>query len=421
MAETPPPGDDVALALAGVKAGVQILWDRLVPTCAVAAGPNGDRVRRSTLSFDSSLAFIASTTLWQTRASVRVNAGILWAMIEVARTVASASSNEELTDIHASAQDVIDDAGARIAAEIQWLTSVAGHPIPLTLPSLGPNGEQFAVGLATGALSFVLAHELGHVALEQPRQRDGAGAHEREYAADSWASRLLRSLPTPPPLAEGEAPTLENVLLDPDTTIPAAAVFLLFEGLRLRAKVSRDAFVAGTAINEGLTLLDFTDTASHPSPYRRLERLRANTRMSNQDGSELAGIDALLQGFERLLPAIERNMPEHLITEADLAELPSGLAIEDGATWDEVYRTGIVRRLDAVAAHGEPGEDDVAWFLEAVQCLPRTALDTLAAAVGGRPILGATTSPAELARALESLPSRIPNPLVRQAILRYAA
>lgn len=59
----------------------------------------------------------------------------------------------------------------RTAFILRWLTSVAGHPVPLTPTSLGPDGEVFADGLVIGAVAFVLADELGHVALGRPLRR----------------------------------------------------------------------------------------------------------------------------------------------------------------------------------------------------------------------------------------------------------
>lgn len=62
------------------------------------AGTNAERLRASTLSFDWSLAFAASTSQWRRGARVSVHAGILIAMIDVARTFASVASNPGLAD-----------------------------------------------------------------------------------------------------------------------------------------------------------------------------------------------------------------------------------------------------------------------------------------------------------------------------------
>ena len=407
-------------AVAAAESGIGTVWERLVPTCAAMAGPNAERVRGSTLSFDWSLAFAASTTQWRRRASVSVHAGILSAMIETARIVTSVSSNAGLADPAIPPADAVESAGMRTAFILQWLTSVAGHPVPLTPTSLGPDGEVFANGLAIGAVAFVLAHELGHVALGRPTSPGPMAALELERIADLWAVSLLRSLPAPPPLKADETANLENVEISSDLTIPAAAVFFSFEGLRLRAVASQAAFLTDACVPNGLSTVDVTDTPTHPSPYRRLGWLRGEAVTADPDGTEVAGIDAVAAGFDALLPAIERNMPEHLLDDSErsaFAALTGNPPLPADCTWDDVYRTRITGRLQDAARRGEFTDDDIAWLQGAVEALPRTTLDVLADAVAGRMPHGIAPDTAEVARLAATLPARIANPLVRRAIL----
>lgn len=407
-------------AAAAAESGIRTVWARLVPACAEMAGANPERVRGSTLSFDWSLAFAASTTQWRRGASVSVHAGILSAMIEVARIVASVSSNAGLADPAVTPADAVESAGMRSAFVLQWLTSVARHPVPLKPTSLGTDGEMFAGGLAIGAVAFVLAHELGHVALESLTSPASTAALELEPAADLWAVRLLRSLPAPPPLRTGETASLANVEISPDLTIPAAAVFLSFEGLRLRAVASHAAFLTGAVVPDSLTVVDITDTPTHPSPYRRLGWLRGDAVAADPDGTEMAGFDAVIAGFDALLPAIERNMPEHVLDDTErsaVAALPGSPPLAADYTWDDFYRTKVTGRLQDAARRGELTDDDITWLQGAVEAMPRTTLDVLADAVAGRMPDSTAPDAAEVARLAATLPARFANPLVRRAIL----
>ncbi len=410
----------LATVAAAAESGIRAVWNRLVPAAAAMASANVERVRGSTLSFDSSLAFAASTTHWRRGASVSVHAGILSAMTEVARIVASASSNAGFADPTVTPVDAVESAGGRTAYVLQWLTSVARHVVPLTPSRLGPDGEVFADGLAIGAVAFVLAHELGHVSLGSPTSPASTAALEFERAADLWAVRLLRSLPASPPLQTGETVSLENVEISPDLTIPAAVVFLSFEGLRLRAVASQAAFLTGAGVPQGLTVVDITDTPTHPSPYRRIGWLRDDALAADPDGTEVAGIDAVTAGFDALLPAIERHMPEHVLDDAErsvLVGLSESPALTAGFTWDDVYRTMVTGHLRDAARRGELTQDDIAWLQRAVESMPRTTLDVLADAVAGRMLPSTAPEAAEVARLAATLVDRFANPLVRRAIL----
>lgn len=406
-------------AAAAAESGIRTVWARLVPACAEMAGANPERVRGSTLSFDWSLAFAASTTQWRRGASVSVHAGILSAMIEVARIVASVSSNAGLADPAVTPADAVESAGIRTAFILQWLTNGDRHTVPLKPTSLGPDGEVFAGGLAIGAVAFVLAHELGHVTLDWPTPAS-TDAREVERIADLWAVKLLRSLPAPPPLRTGETVSLENVEISPDLTIPAAAVFLSFEGLRLRAVASHAAFLTGAVVPDSLTVVDITDTPTHPSPYRRLGWLRGDAVAADPDGTEVAGFDAVIARFDALLPAIERNMPEHVLDDTErsaVAALPGSPPLAADYTWDDFYRTKVTGRLQDAARRGELTDDDITWLQGAVEAMPRTTLDVLADAVAGRMPDSTAPDAAEVARLAATLPARFANPLVRRAIL----
>ena len=199
---------------------------------------------------------------------------------------------------------------------------------------------------------------------------------------------------------------------------PGGRRVLLFEGLRIIGESSRDAFEAGIAVPEGLTLLDVTDRPTHPSPYRRLARLRDDAVAADPDGSEATSIAALWDGFNRLLPAIERNMPEHRLTDGERAAYPPGV-IPEGATIHGMCLAAVAERLDAIVARGEPTAEDAVWFLDAIERVPRTVLDALVDGLRGKPVPGVTANPGALARALGPLADMIGEPHVRTVLVLH--
>ncbi len=421
MPNTPMPPTAVAApddSVAQTEAELAILWGRLLRVAASASGDQAERVRRSVLHFDPSLAFAASTKLSAIAGTTSVRAGILGAMLEIGRVVASTSSNPDHADASVPTKVAVDDAGARIAFVLQWLTSDGGHAVPLVPPRLGPGGETFATGLAVGAIAFVLAHELGHVVMSG--NAGAAGSYEREREADRWAARLLRSVPVPA-LTADEVPSLANVPIDPDLTIPSAVMFLWFEGLHRRADASLAAFESGAAVPADLTVFDVTETESHPSPYRRIEWLRDDAATADLDGSEVAGIDAIRSGFDALLSVIADQMPEHRLTAEERDHVLQGdppTPVPSGTTWHDVYRAEVTGLLIAATRRGELTADDIAQLLEMIERLPRTVLGALGDAVAGTLLPPEEHEAAGLTSLAANLQDRFTNPLVQRAITR---
>lgn len=403
---------------AGTELAVRILWDRLLPSAANAAGDRAERVQRSTMRFDSSTAFAAYTSHGPDACTVSVHLGILLAMIETGRIVASVSSNPELADPTQSPQEAVDEAGRRIASTLGWLTSVARRPIPTSGHRLGSSGDTFATGLLMGAIAFVLAHELGHVASGPPKETGTKAAHAREYAADLWAARLLRTRPLPPASRDAIHP-LATVALDPDLTLPAAALFLSFEGLRQRAEGVAEAYSEGEAPADEATLFTVTANETHPSPYVRIAHLRVDALVADPDGSEVEGIDAIIRGFDELLSAIERNMPEHALDKSELLGAgidPSSIAPDQVVTWDTLYRANIVGLLRGAARRGALLDAEVAALEDMVNRLPRTTIDTLADAVAGNLLDRTDPDAAAVAVVARTLPARFVDARIGDAL-----
>lgn len=407
------PDDAVASSLGGVL--VRDLWDRLV--AAAPSGRGDDRIANAKLRFSPTLGFAAITTQWKSRYTVRVHLGIVEALAEVANTVVGLDPDFRTRD---EGEQAIRQAGVRIAHVLGWLTSVARHVVTTPEHDLTAQGATVARGITIGGASFVLAHELAHVAAGDGRAVSRMQAHRQETAADDWALNLLRRVQTSRHPDAG-AVTVRTVKLSTDTTLPAAAMFLSFEGLRQR--IIKFVAAADNFVPDGATLETLTETATHPSPYTRLMRLLDQARLDDPDGSEALGVQFMIDIFDALLPEVRRNLPEHVLDTATLREMwrdagASPAKVEDGAsmTWGELYRTQLIGVLREAGRRGHLDDDELAFIMRAVTEMPRPSIDTLAAAFGGN-LLRQDDPDRESVHALaRTLPDRLSHPFIRRAI-----
>jgi hypothetical protein len=395
---------------------VHQLWERL-RAAAIAGEPSGwQRVASARLEFSSTLAFAAATSDADGQAVVTVHLGIVEAVIDCARTITPLTDDPRFHGGRPP-DEALREAGLRIAHVLGWLTSVARHPVPTPEHKLSEDAETFARGLSIGAITFVLAHELGHVMSGPVRVRGREQRHARELSADLWAAGMLRRIPNPP---RGRSTGLDSVELSPDTTIPGAGFFLSFEGLRQRATAEASA---GPGRGPDNTVFEITTTTTHPSPYLRIASLLRDARNVDADGTEAAGIQMSLDGFDALLPYVASNLPSHVLTTTRLRELwreqgRDPKEIRDGAwmTWGDLYRSQIEGLLRDRASKGSLSDTDVDLLEELVSQMPKTGIDTLAAAVAGRLLPPSDPDAAAVHAVARGLPARVENPWLRQAI-----
>lgn len=355
-------------------------WEALVTVAFDTYPEAAERLRSTRLRFNAELAFAARATKGQQAYSVRVSLGIVEALAECARIIAGVVNDPTVAGAR-SQDNPVEEAGLRLAHVLGWLTSKARSPIGTPGHDLGPRGETWATGITVGAVVFVLAHELGHVIDETTQVPiDSEEAQRNELAADAVGVNLLRGMATSELLTHAPMPL--------HLTLPAAAMFLSFEGLRQRA-VAAQHYAAGA--NSPATLEEATTGIQHPSPYLRLKLLRSLAELLQDDGISAQGVQAFLDGFDALLPAVQRNMPEW---ELDTEELqvwmatsgldPAMVPLGARMSFREAYTGMVLHILQDAAARGRIEDHELAGLSQLAARMPRPVIDLLCDALTGQ-------------------------------------
>lgn len=409
-------------------AWLQPYWSALVTVAADTYPEAAERVRSTTLRFNAELAFAARATGGQHPYAIRVSLGIVEALLECARIIAGATNDPTLAGAPGQ-QTPVEEAALRLAHVLGWLTSKAQSPIGTPDHDLGPRGESWATGMTVGAVLFVLAHELGHV-IDRTTQvpTDSEEAQCNELAADAVGLNLLRRL-----AASG---LLTHTPMPLHLTVPAAAMFLSFEGLRQRTVAAQHH--AADAIRPA-SLEEATTGIQHPSPYLRLKLLRSVGVLIEDDGTSARGVQALLDGFDALLPAVQRNLPEW---ELDSEELRAWMAasghdparVPEGArmTFGEAYTGMVLHILQDAAARGRIEDHEVAELSKLAARMPRPVIDLLCDTLTGQLAADHHLHPGvqaiahDIAHRIEPLPLRLaltgdPTRLIHQNLLLSSA
>lgn len=373
------PDEAVSEGLRG--AWVHALWNHLLMILEINDAESMARIRGAKLRFQPFLKFQAKTAQWKGNYTVRVDLGVVEAISESARILTSLSSDDSF---HSPPEGLnpLEVAGVRLAHTLGFLTSAAGQVVPTPSHGLTPKGENFALGMTAAATLFVLAHEAAHILADD----DGPDAHpaeatERERRADEVAVLILRMV------AEAASHDWSDIVpakVNPfplHLTIPAAAMFLEFEGLHRRAV----AAAAYRLTDEPMPMDVFaaTTAASHPSPYERLARLEKLIDLASLGDDAREGVVAIRAAFEPLPRYVERNMPEWAL-DADELEAwahanDSPVIFGEGAsiTFEQVYSMAVIDCLRSCIKAGAVGSDDVDAVRELTMRMPRTVINTI--------------------------------------------
>jgi hypothetical protein len=379
---------DYAASEALRREWVRQLWGQLRDTVMASERDKGarQRVAASKLRYSLAETFAAATIEIKGQHTVIVNLGIVASIVEFTKIYVAALDDPTYSGLlpQASAGEI---AGLRFANVLGWLSSVARHPIATPEVDLPPEGDQAVVGFAGAAVLFVLAHELAHIVVGDV----GGSGHERELKADNKALDILRSAAKRGVVnlrpSEGLPPLPFGLMTD--LTVPSAALFLSFEGLRQRA--IRSSLHLRNAAPVPSDLIEATQARSHPSPYSRLTELRKAASRDDPDGSEVASIDTITQGFDAILPAIVRNMPEWVVDEAEakqwmieLGEDPDQVTKGFKATYDAIYFSRVVSILREASRRGSVERADLNELSDLARRMPRTVINALALGRVGR-------------------------------------
>jgi len=374
---------DIAERQGGVRAAwVHKLWNALVDTIDATDRSAIARVRSATVRYEPRPSMAAST-FWGSRYLVSVNLGMVEALVECSRAVVGEVYDPDVRG-QVAARDAFEEVGIRISHVLGWLSSVAQYPVATPSHNLPPSGETHARALATGAMLFVLAHELGHVIAD-----DGRGGladpHSREYLADLKAFEILRKFASLGPPATDAATELAGIEMSMDLMAIGGAVYLSFEGLLRLVSATAEGNVR---IPWPSDVVASTATPSHPSPFARLERLRGAAMKSDPDGSEVDGLNAVIEGFVSLRPVVERNMPEWVLTEDDAAEWlrvwnvgPGQTELLVGRTIHEIYSTDVLELLRVAGSRGTITSSELGYLSRSAGYNPRSVINTLAYAL----------------------------------------
>jgi Zn-dependent protease with chaperone function len=397
---------------------VRQLWSRLQDVVLTNEHDQAskDRLRNSKVMYSLTTSFAATRVTSGARSVVIINLGIVEAIIECAKIYVAAIVDPAVHGFSVPPDEAIALAGLRFAHVLGWLTSVARHPVSTPEYDLAALGDRMVQDLTGGAVLFVLAHEIAHVMagdLVQP-------GYERELAADAKALEILRLAANPQTINSGSNPTLAPIEVATDITVPSAALFLSFEGLRQRA-----TGVAMYLEDRPLPtdILAATQGPDHPSPYSRLRELQKAVSRDDPDGSELAAVSAIMDGFDLLLPAVARNLPEEVVDEdeakqwlRDSGEDPAKVAAGFKATYDTIYHSGVVNILRQASIRGSILPSDLDELQDMAGRMPRTVINALALARAGQ-LLPLTDQDASGVHAMGQLVAQQIEPLLLREAL----
>lgn len=417
----------------GIRGGwVKALW-AVVRNSGIRACPEaGSRLSETKLVFRPANAYAATTTIWDGQYSVRVNLGIIEAIAECARTIASGVADPAIAG-PPGAEPPHAKIGVRMAHVLGCLTSVAASPVATPEHSLPIKGEQWARGMTVAAVLFVLAHEAGHVIAEEASPDTvGLEALNRERRADSLALEVVRQMSgnrsddEPQPSHPDGWDTLH---FPSHLTLPAAAMFLSFEGLRQRAVASAAAAAAaatpGGALDSTASpvtlLIDATTGSSHPSAYERLLAIH-KAALADPERDAAHGVQVIIDGFDSLLPFVQRNLPEWVLDGTELRDwfteenldpdqVPPGLSL----TYQQIYFDNLLRVLREAGERGHVLDSDLLEIRDLATRMPRTVINALAAARAGVLLPPADPTATKVYAVAEEVAQRI-----EPAILRYA-
>lgn len=364
-------------------ASIREMWQSLLSCVPPEDQAAAERANRASFRYEPNLA-LAALTLWNDAYTVRLDLGMIETLAESSRSIVGEVASTKLLD---GAESAFDGVGIRISHSLGWLTSLARFPMP-TRHALSDEGEKVAQLLATGALLFVLAHELAHVlADDSAPTAKGVSSWAKELRADRNALELLarfvrsdRSAEVPA-LPAGVVVTLEIVA-------GGAATFLAFEGLRQLVKATQQN---AALLPWPEDVVELTHTETHPSPFTRLTELGIFADTLDQSGEAGSAIRGAEQGFRALWPEVQHNLPEWVMTLSDAQTIiethgydPDRVDIFVGQRIGDVAREDILQLLRDLPADRDISPDVVEYIERAAGSVPRSVVDTLARARVGQ-------------------------------------
>ena len=391
------------------------VWAALV---ASAPRDNADAARRAdatSMRYEPSLA-LAALTRWSGSYSVRLDLGMLEALAECSRSVLGEVTSTRVLDAVGSA---FDEVGIRIAHTLGWLTSVARFPMP-TQHAISTAGEQMARELTTGAVLFVLGHELAHVLLDDAAQQSpGMSNHDKELRADRYALELLSSF-----LESGRSTVVVRSMAGSEAPfaviVAGAGLFLAFEGLRQLVLATQRGTLQLPWPEQ---VVEPTATATHPSPFTRLEHLRRIADAVDSSATASSTIQGIEEGFRELWPEIQHNLPEWVMTLPDVVTWIEAngydLGKADlfvGETLGDMARDDVLELLRSMPKDGDVSAWHINYIEAAVGHSPRSVIDTLAKACVGEGIPVGDPDKSQLQAAALSIVPHLRPTLLRHAV-----
>lgn len=378
----------------------QLMWDRLV-AAVPAEDPARAAIEAATVRFDPSIAFVAKTYDPRGHVTVRLHLGLLDAINETTDSIVP------LMDFDADpappiTQDLAEEVGIRIAHSLGWLTSRAQHARATPEHFLSSHRADFSHGLALAAQVYVLAHEMGHVAVgDVDEAPDQATSHAREFAADAWAIRLLLSMPEGPPTDD-----LATLPWPPYLTVAAAAVFLCFERMHE-------------------LWLGLDRSATHPPAAERLARIRQQVLDTpGADPDILAGFDEIVRLFDFLQRYVDMEHPDHVLSTDEVRDWvaisggnPETVPDDTQWTYRAAYEYMTIETLREIARRGAITDADVDEVQGLVARMPQVVIDALAKAYSGNLIPASDPDAKAIHRLGQELAGRYTDVPLREAVI----